>query len=285
MSEKRPYSIFLICLRLPLLILWMIILPIPALIIRLARPSSHFATETLPMFFHWGTSKIFGLRLKVTGQLSAYRPTLFISNHVSYLDIFLLGQAIPGYFIAKSEVAGWPLFGQLARLQNTLFIERNSRRARTQVDELKNQLLSGKNLILFPEGTSTDGAHVESFKSSLFHAAESGADQPIEIQPITLAYTHHKGQEMDKSIRDYYAWYGTMPFLSHFIQSMGMRNADVELILHSPVKVEAFESRKACAEHCFNAVNEALLARIKPYPTEASSNENSLPNTRFNNVD
>ncbi|EGG98618.1 1-acyl-sn-glycerol-3-phosphate acyltransferase [gamma proteobacterium IMCC2047] len=271
MPTKRPYSIALICVRLPLLILWLILLPIPALLIRLISPHSTLATEKMPMLFHRGVSKIFGLRLKVSGSLSHHRPTLYISNHVSYLDIFLLGSVVPGYFIAKSEVAGWPLFGKLARLQNTLFIERNSRHARAQVDILQQQLIAGNNLILFPEGTSTDGAHVEPFKSSLFHAAESEPEINIQIQPMTLAYTHHKGQLMDQSLRDYYAWYSTMPFLSHFIQSMGMRNADIELILHSPVSIREFESRKACAENCWNAVNDALITRVKT--TVSSNNE------------
>jgi 1-acyl-sn-glycerol-3-phosphate acyltransferase len=259
-----PYSIPLIICRIPLLLLWIFFLVLPISFIRLFNSSSPFTTEVLPRFFHWGLCKIFGLRLSVTGHLSKQRSTLYIANHVSYLDLFLLGSIVPGYFVAKSEVSGWPLLGKLARLQNTIFIERNSRRAREQIEIMQRQLAGGHNLILFPEGTSTEGAHVEPFKSSLFHATESKSNVDISIQSMTLAYTHHKGLKMTQPIRDYYAWYATMPFLSHFIQALGMRNADIELIFHAPVRLSDFGSRKACAEHCWSAVNSALSERIKP---------------------
>lgn len=284
MPNKRAYSIILIFLRLPLLILWVIVLLVPALFIRIIRPHSRLATEKLPIVFHRGVSKIFGLRLKVSGDLSHHRPTLYICNHVSYLDIFLLGSLVPGYFIAKSEVASWPLFGKLARLQNTLFIERNSRRARTQVDTLQSQLLEGKNLILFPEGTSTEGTHVEPFKSSLFHAAEANSETAIEIQPMTLAYTRYRGKLMDQRLRDYYAWYSTMPFLSHFLQAMGMRSAEVELILHAPVQTNAFKSRKACAEYCWKTVNDALLSRIKTVSSKSCPHAKSTAPNQLNSA-
>jgi len=210
---------------------------------------------------------------------------LYIANHVSYLDIFLLGSIVPGYFVAKSEVAGWPLLGKLARLQNTLFIERNSRRAREQVEILQKQLVDGGNLILFPEGTSTEGAHVEPFKSSLFHAAETDSGVEIQIQPMTLAYTRHKGLKMSQPIRDYYAWYATMPFLSHFIQALGMRNADIELIFHAPVKISDFDCRKTCAEHCWQAVDGSLREHIKPVTLQGLNNEHSIQPNQVNVLD
>lgn len=285
MSEKRPYSILLIICRIPLLLLWIFFIILPISFVRLFSSTSNFSTEVMPRFFHWGLCKVFGLRLSISGQLSKQRPTLYIANHVSYLDIFLLGSIVPGYFVAKSEVSGWPLLGKLARLQNTLFIERNSRRAREQVEILQKQLVDGGNLILFPEGTSTDGAHVEPFKSSLFHAAESKANVDISIQPMTLAYTHHKGLKMTQPIRDYYAWYATMPFLSHFVQALGMRNADIELIFHAPVKVADFDSRKACAEHCWSAVNTALSERIKPSTSQGQQNANNSQPDQINAID
>lgn len=269
MTEKRPYSILLIIFRIPLLLLWIGLVIPPIWIIRLFNSTGSFSTEVTPRFFHWGLCKIFGLRLSIAGTMCHQRPTLYIANHVSYLDIFLLGSIVPGYFVAKSEVASWPLLGKIARLQNTLFIERNSRRAREQVGLLQNQLINGDNLILFPEGTSTEGAHVEPFKSSLFHAAETNSNVDILIQPMTLAYVTHNNQVMSQSIRDYYAWYSTMPFLSHFIQALGMRNAVVELIFHAPVKISAFDSRKACAEHCWTTIDHTLQERINYYNSGA----------------
>ncbi len=284
MTEKRPYSLLLIICRIPLLLLWILLVTLPISLIRLFNSTSTFSTEVTPRFFHWGLCKIFGLRLSTSGQMCTQRSTLYIANHVSYLDIFLIGSIVPGYFVAKSEVAGWPLLGKLAQLQNTLFIERNSRRAREQVEILQKQLVDGGNLILFPEGTSTEGAHVEPFKSSLFHAAESDVVD-IQIQPMTLAYTKHKNKNMSASIRDYYAWYATMPFLSHFVQALGMRNADVELIFHKPVKISDFDSRKACAEHCWQVVDSALRERIKPSTSQRLDNDDSMPPNQVNALD
>lgn len=285
MTEKRPYSILLIICRIPLLLLWIVLVPLPISFIRLFNSSGTFTTEVAPMFFHRGLCKIFGLRLSVTGQLCKQRSTLYIGNHVSYLDIFLLGAIVPGYFVAKSEVSGWPLLGKLARLQNTLFIERNGRRAREQVDILQKQLVDGGNLILFPEGTSTDGTHVEPFKSSLFHAAETDSDVDILIQPMTLAYVKHNNKNMSQPIRDYYAWYGTMPFLSHFIQALGMRSADVDLIFHAPVKISDFDCRKTCAEHCWQAVDGALRERIKPSTSQGLNNDHRIRPKQVNALD
>lgn len=285
MISKRPYSVLLIICRTILLLLWILLVILPINFVHLFNSSSSFSTEVLPMFFHRGLCKIFGLRLRVTGQLCKKRSTLYIGNHVSYLDIFLLGAVVPGYFVAKSEVSGWPLLGKLARLQNTLFIERNSRRAREQVEILQKQLVDGGNLILFPEGTSTDGAHVEPFKSSLFHAAETTSDIDVLIQPMTLAYIKHNNKIMSQPIRDYYAWYGTMPFLSHFIQALGMRNADIDLVFHTPVRLSDFDSRKACAEHCWKTVNNALNERIKPSTQQELNNENNCQSHQINAID
>jgi len=127
-------------------------------------------------------------------------------------------------------------------------------------------------LILFPEGTSTDGTYVEPFKSSLFHAAEIAEE--VLIQPITIAYLTHRGQPMEKSIRDYFAWYAEMPFASHFFKMAGMRAAQTKLIFHTPVKLTDFESRKACAEHCQRKVSSALsqaLSHLSPAGVNAGS--------------
>ena len=99
------------------------------------------------------------------------QPTLFLSNHVSYFDITVLGALIDGSFVAKSEVAGWPLFGMLAKLQRTVFVVRRQGQAGAQRDAVAERLTRGENLIVFPEGTSGDGTRALPFKSSLLAAA------------------------------------------------------------------------------------------------------------------
>ena len=155
----------------------------------------------LPMF-HRGVCWILGLKVETMGEMSEDRPTLFISNHISYIDIFITGY-MPTFFVAKSEVANWPVFGKMANIQNTLFIERNPKKARQQIEVLRSHLTQGNNLTLYPEGTSTNGTYVERFKSTLFAAAENVDGPRVGIQPMTVAYTHHAGEPIvDQAVRD-----------------------------------------------------------------------------------
>jgi 1-acyl-sn-glycerol-3-phosphate acyltransferase len=217
--------------------------------------------DRLINFFHKGVSRLFNLEVQYEGELCTGRPVIYACNHISYLDVFLLGAIIPGSFIAKSEVAGWPVFGKLAKLQNTLFFERNTLRAASQVAQMQDHLIHKSNLILFPEGTSTPGTHIEAFRSSLFQAADMPGEN-IQIQPITIAYTHYDNIRMDQKQRDYYAWYIPMPFLSHFLNCLCLGRAQTRLIFPPTVTLDQFESRKACAKHCEKQVRTGLLSAI-----------------------
>lgn len=212
--------------------------------------------------FHSGCCRIFSMKLVLKGRVSEQSPTLFLSNHVSYLDVFVLGAIIPGYFIAKSEVAGWPILGALAKLQNTLFFERKGQRIKQQLKVMANHFSNGGNLILFPEGTSTEGEHVEPFKPSLLQSVEQ-SDQPVTIQAVTVAYTKYKQNAMTKMERDHYAWYGTMPFAPHFFSALGLGKSQVEVTLHSPVKLDEFDSRKDCAAHTHKQVTQGLVDSLE----------------------
>ena len=212
----------------------------------------------IPHCFHRGVQFILGLNVSFSGELNRSKPTLFVSNHISYLDVFALG-GIRAYFIAKSEVANWPVLGALARFQNTLFIERAPGKARQQLSIMREHLASGCSLILFPEGTSTDGVHVEPFKSTLFEAANIPNTGPVPIQAITVAYTHQAGRKMNKLMRDHYAWYGTMPFGSHFRGLFVLQKVEVNVHFHPVCYLHEFESRKVCSMHCERLVSSKLL--------------------------
>ncbi|MCB1693174.1 MAG: 1-acyl-sn-glycerol-3-phosphate acyltransferase [Pseudomonadales bacterium] len=216
--------------------------------------------DNLPMYFHRGVKRFFNLKVSHAGELCRAAPVLYVCNHVSYLDVFVLGSVLPGSFIAKSEVAGWPVFGKLANFQNTLFFERNSRRAADQIKVMQGRLNDHKSLIFFPEGTSTTGDIVEPFRSSLFAAADM--DPPVLIQPVSVAYTEYRGKPMSQAERDYYAWYLPMTFLGHFLNALGLGAAGVQVTFHEPVTIGDFESRKACAAHCEDAVRRGLLAGL-----------------------
>ncbi len=238
-----------------MLITWMLLL-VPVFLIATALRIPR--AEDLVLVFHRGVLRCFNIECVKQGELITSRPTLYISNHISYIDIFLLGSTVPGTFIAKSEVSSWPLFGTLAKLQKTLFVERRSSKVGSQIEQMQQHLLNKSNLMLFPEGTSSTGTHVAPFHSSFFQAADD-EESKIIIQPITVAYTHYKNQRMDQEARDYYAWYNPRKILPHFLSALGIGRGRAKLTFHEPVKFSDFETRKACSNYCETVIRQGLL--------------------------
>ena len=264
MSLKKNY--FVAVIRWLMLIIWLTVLPGLFFIGQLLKIEGR---KKLPHIFHHGLCFILSLKREYSGQLHLERPCLYVSNHISYIDIFVLG-GLPAYFIAKSEVANWPILGPLSKFQNTLFIERSAGKARSQLNLLKQHLSKGNSLTLFPEGTSTDGVHVESFKSSLFEAANLSDNEngdisvKVAIQPITVAYTHYNNEKIrDQRVRDNYAWYAKMPFAAHFFNLFTLKKVSVKIHYHPVCYLDDFESRKHCADHCHSVVLSKLEEFIK----------------------
>lgn len=209
--------------------------------------------------WHAGSCRVAGIRPSVHGTPVRDRPVLFVANHVSYFDISVLGATLDACFVAKSEVNGWPIFGYLARLQRTVFVERRARRAADQRDAIADRLRSGDSLILFPEGTSSDGNRALRFKSALFDAANVDLDSgQVEVQPVSIAYTRFDGMPMGRMLRPFYAWYGDMDLAPHLWRALGMGTIGVELVFHRPVRLNDFGSRKALAQHCEKVVADGL---------------------------
>ena len=214
---------------------------------------------TLPYFWHNRICGVFGLKVVVEGTPLHDQQTLFVCNHVSYLDIPVMASVLKASFVAKKEVSGWPVFGTLARLQQTAFISRSRNDAQKEKNALTNMLASGKSVILFPEGTSTDGRDVVPFKSSLFSMTLDGNRNGMLIQPVTLVVDSVDGRSAnDQTARDVYAWYGDMtmpPHLSGFTASKG---AVIRLVFHPPIDPAAYADRKTLADDCWRIVQSGL---------------------------
>lgn len=191
-----------------------------------------------------------GFRIKVHGEPSAAHPTLFVANHASYFDIPVLGSLLRASFIAKAEVAGWPVFGFLAKLQRTVFIERVRSRAGEHRGQVSERLSAGDQLVLFAEGTSNDGTRVLPFKSALFSAAEPVDGHEVTVQPVSIAYTRTDGVPLGRTMRHWFAWYGDMDMAPHFWGALGLGVTTVEVVFHPTVTLAQFGSRKALADHC-----------------------------------
>lgn len=257
--------------RLIVYIAWTVaLMPVQGLSLLLNLPLA----RRLPRIYHRTCCRIMDLDLVIQGRQESAPSTLFVANHTSYLDISVLGAAIAGSFVAKAEVSGWPLFGWLAKLQRTVFVDRRVSATATQRDAIGRRLDSGDSLILFPEGTSGDGNRVLPFKSALFSVAQiEVGDRPITVQPVSVAYTKLDGLPMGRALRPFFAWYGDMEMGGHIWRMLGLGGFTVVVTFHDPVTIAEFGSRKALAVHCRAAIAvgmaAALSGRALPAPAES----------------
>lgn len=232
--------------------------------------------ESFPMWYHRQVCRIAGIRVERRGRQSREHPTLYVINHVSYLDIEVIGSIIRGSFVAKAEVAKWPLFGLLAKLQRSVFVERRAPKTAETRDEMSKRLEAGESLMLFAEGTSSDGNRVLPFKSALFSVAEKRPrGKPLTVQAVSVAYAKLDGLPMGRYLRPYFAWYGDMDLFTHIWGAFGIGKVSVVVEFHKPVTFEQFGSRKAMAEYCQaqvrRGVSQALTGRsLPPLPEPAA---------------
>lgn len=215
----------------------------------------------MPVGYHRFVCIILGIRVRVHGQRSDVTPTLYVCNHVSYLDIKVLGGLIPGSFVAKAEVATWPFFSTLAKAQRTIFIERTSGKISHSRDEMMKRLDTGDNLMLFPEGTSSDGQRVLPFRSALFGVAQLRRDEkPIAVQSVAIAYTRLDGIPLGRYWRPLFAWFGDLDLVPHLWQMVCLGETEAVVTFFPPVDIDKLGDRKKLAEYCFRQVSGAVQA-------------------------
>jgi 1-acyl-sn-glycerol-3-phosphate acyltransferase len=178
-----------------------------------------------------------------------------VANHASWLDIFALNARKRIYFVSKSEVAGWPGIGWLARATGTVFIRRDRGEVRNQIALFRDRLGAGHKLLFFPEGTSSDGLQVLPFKPALFAAFfDPDLRETLQMQAVSVIYTAPAG--MDPR---FYGWWGDMEFGPHLLSTLAARAPGaVHVIYHPAVKVADFPDRKALANAMEAQVREGL---------------------------
>ncbi len=216
------------------------------------------------------------IRVRVVGEPVHHRAVLFVSNHVSWADILVIGSLGPVAFVSKSEVADWPLVGTTARLQRTVFVDR-SRRHQTgdAIAEIVKRLASGTSVVLFAEGTSSDGNRVLPFRSALVGAVkEAGAraESGILIQPMSICYTGLHGIPMGRQHRPLVAWYGDLDFLPHIKAFIERGAIDAVVSYGDPVAADGTADRKAMAKSLEGAVRKITAATLRgrPRPVHAA---------------
>ena len=248
------------------LVFTLVLMPVQAFGLAFRRPW----TASFPRFYHRWCCRILGLRVRRIGRPAQARPVLFAANHISYLDITVFGSLIAGSFIAKTEVARWPLFGWLARLQRSVFIDRKVRSTAAQRDSIAGRLAAKEALILFPEGTSGDGNRVLPFKSALFSVADHARTGPVTVQPVSIAYTRLDGMPIGRRLRPLFAWYGSMSMAPHLWMLLGLGTIEVLVEFHPSTTLADCGSTKALASYCQERVAaglaNAISGRRRPRP-------------------
>jgi len=249
-----------------LILLTTIIIP-TCLFVRKFLPRYRFHA---PRFFHRVICKIVKVKIEVRGEISKESPTLFVSNHMSYLDIPVLGSIIKGSFVAKSEVLKWPLIGLLATLQNTIFIQREKRRdAGNQSNAISDRIASGDSIMVFPEGTTGFGTKILKFKSSLFSIAKekykyknSTEESFIKVQPITISFNEINNAPVTYEERCRYCWIGEESLWPHLPDFIGLGKKKMVVTFHPVVSMAQFKNRKEIAKYCEDVVAKGLSDNI-----------------------
>tara|TARA_B100000900_G_C20586068_1_gene719599 strand:- start:1792 stop:2547 length:756 start_codon:yes stop_codon:yes gene_type:complete len=214
---------------------------------------------TFYKFLFSGLIRIFGLKITFFGNPNK-KKVLFVSNHISYLDIIILGSAVNAIFVAKSEIKNWPVINKLCALGKTIFVEReNYRSIKKQTENIKDSLQDGFNVILFPEGTSSDGSKVLKFKSSLFELIDGSELRDFYIQPISISYNKLDGLPLDKNYRPFLAWFGSMDLVSHAWKFLGLGLSEVNVHFHKSKKFSEFINRKQACNFCYEKISQQVI--------------------------
>lgn len=230
----------------------------------------------VPILFHRTACALIGVRITQVGERSRENPVLLLSNHASWLDISVLGAVAPVVFVAKSEVANWPVFGWLAKLQRTIFVERERRhKTGDAARAMGDRLLGGDVVVLFPEGTSSDGIRILPFRSALIGAVHHTiGDQThhdrVTVQPVSIAYVRYGGVPVGRALRDKVAWYGETELVPHLMNMLASGAVDVTVSWGEPVGYGMNADRKRIARDAEAAVRR-MTARALRSPAAPSS--------------
>lgn len=220
-------------------------------------------------WFHRMCTMTFGIRIHRVGEPAGTdgRVILYTPNHVSYIDIGVMGQMLRNsVFVAKGEISGWPLFGWLATLQDTVFIRRVRTAMEAALAEVTEQVALGRNVILYPEGTTGDGSGVLPFKAGLFELAYAPSPHgKLLVQPVAIVIDRIDGKPaVTQKLRDYYAWWRKEDTLLPHMMKVGSRfYVDISVHFLAPLDPADYPARKDLAQAAEDAVRAVVEACAK----------------------
>jgi 1-acyl-sn-glycerol-3-phosphate acyltransferase len=225
----------------------------------------------IPVIYHRIVCRLLGVRIFVIGAPPRHHPSLVIANHVSWIDISVISAVVPTVFVAKQDIADWPIFGLLAKLQQSVFVDRQRRQKTKEVNsEIAERLVGGDPVVLFAEGTSLP------FRSALIGAARDVVIQAkntsrILMQPLSIAYVGLHGIPMGRQHRHRAAWYGSTDLLPHMKRVMREGAIDVVLTWGEPIAFAAESNRKQVAKSLEANVRKLTAVALRTAPQIAGA--------------
>ncbi len=249
------------------------LMPVQAVLLRVSPAGA----RRFPHWYHRQVCRLFGVKLHIEGAVAQDKAVLLVSNHTSWLDITGLSAVAPVSFVAKKEVGRWPFVSSLARLQRTVFVDRERRSAVVDTtNEIMTRLAQGDTVVLFAEGTSSDGKRVLPFKTSLFAAAkppakgvaDAAAGSDVVVQTLSLVYTRLHGVPLNRWVRPLVGWFGDMEMQSHAWSLLKAGPLDVRIRIGAPIPLEAFADRKDLARRSEAEIRENVVRLLRSYPDD-----------------
>lgn len=229
---------------------------------RLVRHDLMPTRQRLTRWFLARLAAALPFRLQVQGELPR-QPMLWVSNHVSWTDIPLLGMLTPLSFLSKAEVRTWPLAGWLAHKAGTLFIRRGSGDSNLLNQQLGRHLQHGRNLLIFPEGTTSDGLGLRTFHGRLLSSA---IDSGVSVQPVAIRYLRG-GKPCNVA-----PFIGDDDMLSHLLRLLGSELSEVQIQLLMPIASSEL-NRNALARAAQQAISQALFGAADATATQRTETQ------------
>lgn len=222
--------------------------------------------------------KLIGIHVHVKGRLETLKEkgNFIISRHIGYVDGLILGSLLPVMLLSKKEIKGWPLIGQVVWISGTVFVDRDHKNKIAGCLKELVCLLQGKsNVVVFPEGTSTDGTVIKPFQSVFFQA-------PIAAQaavvPVTISYKRIDGREINSANKNNIYWYGQIGFFDHLWNLLKCKAIEAEVTIHEKIATLTYQNnsldRKELCQRCYRLIDEA--AQIKNERSIYRDNKDSV---------
>ena len=251
------------CAVIAICVVSLVLLPLQILCLRFDWKLRRY----LPRYWHRIVCYWLGIRISVIGKAEQRRPLMLAVNHASWLDILVLSSIADVAFIAKAEVRDWPVFGHLAQWQKSVFVVREQKRKTgDQVNEIAERMADGEIMVLFPEGTTSDGNRLLEVKSSLFGAAAAALpkapDAVVHVQPVAVAYTRVHGIAMGRYYRPLAAWPGDIELLPHLKGIFACGAIDVDVCFGEAVDYRADTNRKEVSATIAQRIRTMLASRL-----------------------